>query len=370
MNSIQNRSAIALVPASFQEDEEEEEPSEHIPFDIHNYFGLAPESPICLDSLEDPPPGQKPAYTYATLVKLAIYSSPQRRLTLSRIYNALEQRFSWFRECKNPNAWKVRGNDSCMRERPALIVQSQTSIRHSLSLLSVFVKLPLDVHMPGKGSFWTVDFTKGDGYKRPRKRGPSKKTDSAAQVLGANLGSVPDKSWNIQPQTSLVQRGPGWQESEDEINIASGTSQNGVEMAEPASDPQFRHYRTSTFLYPEVQNKGSYVGFSVDVAEGTQARSRKARAKQRAGLRSNRLTLSRDEAKPRQLRVLKRDEVHTLSAPSDSLQFIQSSFTSTSTSSSQSFQELDSNQVYPDWNPVLELSSATQEPVIDPSLLS
>ncbi|EJD06152.1 winged helix DNA-binding domain-containing protein, partial [Fomitiporia mediterranea MF3/22] len=131
-------SAPALVPASFHDSDDEDPTQDHIPIDIYQHFGLPPGTPICLDSLEDPPPGVKPAYTYATLVKLAIWSSPQRKLTLSGIYEALERRFSWFRECENPSAWK-------------------TSIRHSLSLMAVFVKLPMDIHVPGKGCNWTVD---------------------------------------------------------------------------------------------------------------------------------------------------------------------------------------------------------------------
>ena len=107
MSGHQSRSTLALVPASFHDEEDDDETSGNHPFDIHRYFGLPPEIPICLDSLADPPPGHKPPYTYATLVKLAIWSSPQRRLTLSGIYQALEQRFPWFKECKNPNAWKV-----------------------------------------------------------------------------------------------------------------------------------------------------------------------------------------------------------------------------------------------------------------------
>lgn len=104
ISSMGSSRPLALVPAFFDEDDDDDEST---PFDIHSYFGFKPEIPICLDSLEDPPPGQKPAYTYAMLVKLAIWSSPQRQLTLSGIYEALEQRFSWFRECENPNAWKV-----------------------------------------------------------------------------------------------------------------------------------------------------------------------------------------------------------------------------------------------------------------------
>lgn len=98
--------APALVPASFQ-DSDDEDPSPHVPFDIHQYFGLSPGTPICLDSLQDPSEGEKPQYTYATLVKLAIWSSPQRKLTLSGIYEALENRFSWFRIPDHQSAWKV-----------------------------------------------------------------------------------------------------------------------------------------------------------------------------------------------------------------------------------------------------------------------
>lgn len=99
--------APALIPASFH-DSDDDDQSPSVPFDIHQYFGLSPGTPICLDSLQDPPEGEKPQYTYATLVKLAIWSSPQRKLTLSGIYEALETRFAWFRIPEHQSAWKVR----------------------------------------------------------------------------------------------------------------------------------------------------------------------------------------------------------------------------------------------------------------------
>lgn len=74
---------------------------------LHEILGLEPGTPISLDSLTDPEEGMKPEYTYATLVKLAIYASPQKKLTLQEIYEAIEKRFEWFRKCENPNAWKV-----------------------------------------------------------------------------------------------------------------------------------------------------------------------------------------------------------------------------------------------------------------------
>ena len=41
------------------------------------------------------------------LIKLAIYGSNSKQLTLQDIYNELEKRFSWFREHRNERAWKV-----------------------------------------------------------------------------------------------------------------------------------------------------------------------------------------------------------------------------------------------------------------------
>ena len=62
---------------------------------------------INLDVLDDPPAGEKPNYPYPTLIKLAIYGSPRKRLTLQEIYQALEGRFEWFKNSTDA-AWKVR----------------------------------------------------------------------------------------------------------------------------------------------------------------------------------------------------------------------------------------------------------------------
>ncbi|KLO11546.1 winged helix DNA-binding domain-containing protein, partial [Schizopora paradoxa] len=118
---------------------------------LHDLFGLDPGVEISLEALKDPAPGQKPEYTYPTLMKVAIWSSPKRMLTLNEIYDALEKRFPYFKECPNPNSWK-------------------TSLRHSLSLIAIFQKKPRPPTDPGKGSYWTLDLSKGEGNKRERKR--------------------------------------------------------------------------------------------------------------------------------------------------------------------------------------------------------
>jgi len=71
-------------------------------------LGCPPGAPVGLNALADPPPGEKPNYPLPTLIKLAIYGSPRRRLTLQEIYQALEDRFEWFRLRTDELSWKVR----------------------------------------------------------------------------------------------------------------------------------------------------------------------------------------------------------------------------------------------------------------------
>jgi len=70
-------------------------------------LGCPPGAPVGLNALADPPPGEKPNYPLPTLIKLAIYGSPRRRLTLQEIYQALEDRFEWFRQRTDELSWKV-----------------------------------------------------------------------------------------------------------------------------------------------------------------------------------------------------------------------------------------------------------------------
>lgn len=47
---------------------------------------------------------------------------------------------------------------------------SKNSIRHNLSLNKCFCRIPRPISEPGKGSLWVVDYSQGEGNKRPRKR--------------------------------------------------------------------------------------------------------------------------------------------------------------------------------------------------------
>lgn len=75
---------------------------------LRSQLGLPPNVPINLDCLEEPRLGEKPNYPYTTLVQLAIYGSPNKRLTLSEIYSTLESRYEWFRDSQDRSKWQVR----------------------------------------------------------------------------------------------------------------------------------------------------------------------------------------------------------------------------------------------------------------------
>ncbi|EKM58342.1 uncharacterized protein PHACADRAFT_71603, partial [Phanerochaete carnosa HHB-10118-sp] len=117
-------------------------------------LGLGEDAEISLDTLEDPEDEERPSWSYPTLIKLAIYGSPNKRLTLQEIYAAIENRFKWYRATTD-KAW-------------------QGSIRHNLSLNKCFRLVPRPISEPGKGHFWVVDYSQGEGNKRQRKRNKKK----------------------------------------------------------------------------------------------------------------------------------------------------------------------------------------------------
>ncbi|KAJ7895075.1 hypothetical protein B0H13DRAFT_2524200 [Mycena leptocephala] len=76
-------------------------------------------------NLVDPPDGSRPCIPYPLLMQIAIYGSEAKTLTLQGIYRAIAERFTFFKEQDRMGiaAWR-------------------NSVRHALSLYSVFVKVP------------------------------------------------------------------------------------------------------------------------------------------------------------------------------------------------------------------------------------
>uniref|UniRef100_A0A8D0GGP7 Fork-head domain-containing protein n=1 Tax=Sphenodon punctatus TaxID=8508 RepID=A0A8D0GGP7_SPHPU len=114
----------------------------------------------------------RPPYSYSALIAMAIQSAPERKLTLSHIYQYVAENFPFYKRSKA--GW-------------------QNSIRHNLSLNDCFRKVPRDEDDPGKGNYWTLDpncekmFDNGN-FRRKRKRRTDPNAPAGASAAASSLG--------------------------------------------------------------------------------------------------------------------------------------------------------------------------------------
>lgn len=116
----------------------------------------------------------------------------------------------------------------------------------------------MDIHIPGKGCNWTVDFTKGEGYKRPRKRGSKKIPKSLESPVSlptspsssTAVASPSERSNPADPSKGWVANPQGWQTAEERSKGVFAPYGKAIPLEEVSPDPQFRHYRMCTYLYP------------------------------------------------------------------------------------------------------------------------
>ncbi|EFB14756.1 hypothetical protein PANDA_011349, partial [Ailuropoda melanoleuca] len=139
---------------------------------------------LSMASREDLMKMVRPPYSYSALIAMAIQSAPERKLTLSHIYQFVADSFPFYQRSKA--GW-------------------QNSIRHNLSLNDCFKKVPRDEDDPGKGNYWTLDpncekmFDNGN-FRRKRKRrseasgtstvaaGTTKSEEGLSSGLGSGVG--------------------------------------------------------------------------------------------------------------------------------------------------------------------------------------
>ncbi|KAJ6577970.1 hypothetical protein B0H19DRAFT_932648, partial [Mycena capillaripes] len=124
----------ALPPSAFQQASRFPDAGDY----LRGQLNLPPGAAVSLWCLPEPAGGEKPTIPLPMLIKLAIYGSAKKRLTLQEIYQEIAGRFTWFREHFDDQAWR-------------------NSIRHNLSLNKVFKNIQRPVTEPGKGSYWELD---------------------------------------------------------------------------------------------------------------------------------------------------------------------------------------------------------------------
>ncbi|XP_048831323.1 forkhead box protein O3a [Brienomyrus brachyistius] len=145
--------------------------------------------------------------SYADLITTAIESSPDKRLTLSQIYDWMVRCVPYFKDKGDSNSsagWK-------------------NSIRHNLSLHSRFIRVQNEG--AGKSSWWMVNAEGGKGGKAPRRRAMSmdncnKYTKSRGRATKKKVAMLAAREGSVESPPGLAQwSGSPTSRSSDELDV-------------------------------------------------------------------------------------------------------------------------------------------------------
>ncbi|KAJ7760668.1 fork head domain-containing protein [Mycena maculata] len=260
---------MALPPSVFHRDLIHVETGER----LRRLFNLPLGAPVNLSAVLDRADGSRPEVSLPLLAQLAIYGSENQMLTLQGIFQALKDRFRYYRETTE-KAW-------------------QNSIRHVLSLRTVFVRVERQAHHAGKGAYWTLGTSSGDQYKRPRKRvtatgGDERKTPPAAPDRVSSPKVAANVCWPIpaSPSPELRQTSP---------YLTPHKHDGHSESAQANIDPALPDRPLSFISFPPTAPSSRS---DVNYVAGTREQSIEADPADRAGIRASRRLLSRSDSLP------------------------------------------------------------------------